>query len=89
MIYEEVKKYRKLSADNNPDTSIGRISSYLDGYNKGLEDAWEAARRLMLSPVEGGLTVVDLNYLFSDTCFNVLATYDAADVIERLWTKRC
>lgn len=89
MIYEEVKKYRELSADNNPDTSIGRISSYLDGYNKGLEDAWKAARQLMLSPVEGGLTVVDLNYLFSDTCFNVLATYEPAEVIERLRGAGC
>ena len=37
MLNEEVKKYRELSGDTNPNTSISRIGGYLDGYEKALE----------------------------------------------------
>lgn len=37
MLHEEVKKYRELSGDTNPNTSISRIGGYLDGYEKALE----------------------------------------------------
>ena len=37
MLHEEVKKYRELSGDINPNTPISRIGGYLDGYEKALE----------------------------------------------------
>ena len=37
MLHEEVKKYRELSRDTNPNTPISRIGGYLDGYEKALE----------------------------------------------------
>ena len=37
MLHEEVKKYRELSGDANPNTPISRIGGYLDGYEKALE----------------------------------------------------
>lgn len=37
MMHEEVKKYRELSGDTNPNTPISRIGGYLDGYEKALE----------------------------------------------------
>lgn len=37
MLSEEVKKYRELSGDTNPNTPISRIGGYLDGYEKALE----------------------------------------------------
>ena len=37
MLNEEVKKYRELSGDTNPNTPISRIGGYLDGYEKALE----------------------------------------------------
>jgi hypothetical protein len=37
MLHEEVKKYRELSGDTNPNTPISRIGGYLDGYEKALE----------------------------------------------------
>lgn len=37
MLHEEVKKYRELSEDTNPNTPISRIGGYLDGYEKALE----------------------------------------------------
>ena len=54
MMHEEVKKYRELSGDTNPNTPISRIGGYLDGYEKALEQescedaiSREAARDLM------------------------------------------
>lgn len=37
MLHDEVKKYRELSGDTNPNTPISRIGGYLDGYEKALE----------------------------------------------------
>lgn len=37
MLSEEVKRYRELSGDNNPNTPISRIGGYLDGYEKAME----------------------------------------------------
>ena len=37
MLHEEVKKYRELSGDTNPNTSISSIGGYLDGYEKAME----------------------------------------------------
>ena len=37
MLNEEVKMYRELSGDTNPNTPISRIGGYLDGYEKALE----------------------------------------------------
>lgn len=37
MLSEEVKRYRELSGDNNPNTPISRIGGYLDGYERALE----------------------------------------------------
>lgn len=37
MLNEEVKRYRELSGDTNPNTPISRIGGYLDGYEKALE----------------------------------------------------
>ena len=39
MLNEEVKKYRELSGDTNPNTSISRIGGYLDGYEKAFTTA--------------------------------------------------
>lgn len=37
MLHEELRKYRKLSGDLNPNTPISRIGGYLDGYERALE----------------------------------------------------
>ena len=37
MLSEEVKRYRELSGDNNPNTPISRIGGFLDGYEKAME----------------------------------------------------
>lgn len=37
MLHEEVRRYRELSGDTNPNTPISRIGGYLDGYEKALE----------------------------------------------------
>ena len=43
MLHEEIKKYRELSGDTNPNTPISRIGGYLDGYEKALEQNEKAA----------------------------------------------
>jgi len=60
MSNEEVKKYRELSGDTNPNTPISRIGGYLDGYEKALEQepkwdrlySWLNDMRLGIAPDE-------------------------------------
>ena len=39
MLRDEVELYTKLSGNDGEHTPIGRIGSFLDGYDKGKEDA--------------------------------------------------
>ena len=39
MLHEEVALYKKLTGSNEENIPIMKIGAYLDGYNKGLEDA--------------------------------------------------
>lgn len=40
MIHEEVARFSELSGEDAHSTSISRIGGYLDGYEKGREDAF-------------------------------------------------
>lgn len=59
---------------------------YDDGYKKGLNDAWEAAKKIMLPSTKGGIPTYDLEDIFKykGNEFNVLVNYSASDAIEKI-----
>lgn len=50
-------------------------------YQRGLDDAWEAARKIMLTPEEGGISFRDLSEIFgcnsAHNCFKYLSASEA------------
>lgn len=54
-------------------------------YQRGLNDAWEAARKVYLPENQGGLSIFELNYVFDVRHINTLFTeFNAKEVIEKL-----
>lgn len=63
----------------------GTVDRYKEGYDAGLNDAWVAARKVVLSEEEGGLDCTDLDQIFGN--FNpvsVINDYSAEQVIQKL-----
>lgn len=58
-----------------------------EAYQRGLTDAWETARKIVLSVDDGGLSVYDVSKIFGDESSHyVLKNYSAAEAIEKLKT---
>jgi len=53
-------------------------------YQKGLKDAWEAARKLMLDTNHGGLTNYEIEEIFGVDEEQTLIAYSASEVIEEI-----
>ena len=57
----------------------GRVEGYetttiwQDGYHKGLDEAWECAKRLIYPPIDGGMTYDVMEKVFD---FHVIDTYE-------------
>lgn len=59
MLSEEVKKYRRLSGDDDPNTPISRIGGYLDGYEKAVEHLPSVMREAMPEERDGVERYID------------------------------
>lgn len=60
-------------------------SSKNEFYRKGLDDAWEAARKIVLSPYEGGMSLADLFAIFGIVSMQqFFRKYSASQAIEKL-----
>lgn len=56
-----------------------------EAYRKGLDDAWEAAKKIVLNPDEGGTNLPDLFAIFGNSSMqNVFRNYSASQVIAKL-----
>lgn len=54
-------------------------------YQRGLNEAWEAARKVYLPENQGGLSIFELNYVFDVRHISTLFTeFSAKEVIEKL-----
>ena len=53
-------------------------------YQRGLDDAWEAARKLMLDTNHGGLTNYEIEEIFGVDEEQTLIAYSASEVIEEI-----
>lgn len=66
-------------------TVKGKMYTVYDAYNAGLEEAWEYARKLMLSVEEGGVSIEVLNKVFDDnSASNILRKLSASMFISKL-----
>lgn len=73
--------YKKGVNDGSLDIKI-RIEG---AYQKGLSDAWEAAKKIVLSTDEGGLSVHDLFKIFgNDASRYALKNYSVSEAIKKI-----
>lgn len=76
--------YNKGYADKtNNDEVCNELAK--DIYQRGLNDAWEAARKIVLNPNEGGITVTDLFAIFGERSVQSAFKYcSASEAIAKL-----
>lgn len=56
-----------------------------EAYQRGLDDAWEAAKKIILSPDEGGTSLPDLFAMFDNgSIISVFRNYSASEAIAKL-----
>lgn len=77
--------YNKGYADKtNNDEVCNELAK--DIYQRGLNDAWEAARKIVLSPDEGGTSLTDIYVMFGNngSMQRVFRSYSASEAIDKL-----
>ena len=63
----------------------GNDIGYKDGVNDGRNEAWEAAKKVVLNPDENGLDIQELNKIFNcATIQQVFRKYTVSEVITKL-----
>ena len=79
-----------------PDKDLNEVMKHIcdvmrkridEAYQRGLDDAWEAARKIVLSVDDGGLSVYDVSKVFGgeSSCY-VFKKHSASEAIEKLKT---
>lgn len=54
-------------------------------YQKGLKDAWEAARKICLKESDGGLTVTEIDNIFNVSFYrDAIKDYSASEAVEKI-----
>lgn len=65
--------------------NLVRASERGDDYNRGLEDAWEFARRLYLNADEGGISTEVMRKLYDTACYgSVILDFSVHEAMEKL-----
>ena len=86
----DMEQVRKEAYDKGYDDATAEIGSDEQAiaekaYQRGLSDAWEAARKIVLDEWDNGIKYDDFYELFNGkSCKQVLNTLAAAEVIEKL-----
>ena len=82
------KGYDKGYADKtNNDEVCKQIAKDIqdEAYQRGLDDAWEVAKKVVLNPDDGGLSILELNEIFNcATIQQVFRKYTLSEVIAKL-----
>lgn len=55
-----------------------------DIYQKGLDDAWACARKIMLNESDGGLPIKELDKIFAKGSYCILTDFSASEAIEKI-----
>lgn len=68
-----------------PNTEVKEeIFNYADGYDKGLNDAWELAKKLELNEVDGGFSNDKIAKTFGCTVYSVFEIFTPQEAIAKL-----
>ena len=65
----------------------GKESVQIDdstAYECGLNDAWECARKIMLSDEDGGIALSDIQKIFSMTPYSAMKSFSASESIAKI-----
>ena len=66
------------------------VFGYEDGtnsnltYERGLNDAWECARKMMLSDEDGGIALSDIMKIFGMTQYSAIKRFSASEAIAKI-----
>lgn len=61
-----------------------RSCAYKLGYENGLNDAWEAARKIVLSRDDGGIEYEAKKEIFGHTNYNIIREFTVSEAIEKI-----
>lgn len=80
---------RKESCDKcineTEDLAYQLYSSKVDeAYQRGMEDAWDAARKILFNPDDGGMSAVDVNEVFGENSWTVMKDFSASEVVAKI-----
>jgi len=53
-------------------------------YQKGLSDAWEAARKILFNPDDGGMSAIDVNEVFGESSWTVMKDFSVSEVVAKI-----
>jgi hypothetical protein len=65
----------------------GKESVQIDdsvAYERGLNDAWECARKMILSDEDGGIAHIDIQKIFGMSYYSVMLNYSASEAIAKI-----
>ena len=86
----DLKKVRKEAYDKGYDDATAEIGSDEQAiaekaYQRGLSDAWEAARKICLNDSDGGLTITEIAKIFDVSYYrDAMKKYSAHEAIEKI-----
>jgi len=55
-----------------------------NGYEQGMDDAWECARKITLISDNGGMPSTEINAVFGLNPYNVMLDYTASEAIKKI-----
>lgn len=68
-------------------TNDGKVSVQIDeteAYESGLNDAWECARKMMLSDEDDGIALSDILKIFGMTQYSAIKRFSASEAIAKI-----
>lgn len=57
---------------------------YNEGFQCGLDLAWDAARKVLFNPDDGGMSAFDVNEVFGESSWTVMKDFSASEVVAKI-----
>lgn len=77
----------RISHVYNQGYEDGKESVQIDdstAYERGLNDAWECARKMMLSDEDGGIALSDILKIFGMTQYSAIKSFSASEAMDKI-----
>ena len=76
--------YKKCLEDMELVRKEERDRGYEDGYQEGIFEAWEAAKKILFNPDDGGMSAIDVNEVFGESSWTVMKDFSASEVVAKI-----